>query len=82
MQGGNEESGSLSQEELKVLQNLQELESYSVQKTFNDAEVLRIVEIIIETIDWIADSIDSSEVELSLQIMDLLDFLDLVKIDD
>jgi hypothetical protein len=73
-----EESGSLSQDEQKVLQNLQELESFSIQKSFSDAEVIRIVEIIIETIDWISDSIDSSEVELSLQIMDLLDFLDLV----
>lgn len=74
-----EESGSLSQEEQKILQNLQELETYSIQKTFNDDEVMRIVEIIIETIDWISDSIENSEVELSLQIMDLLDFLDLVR---
>jgi hypothetical protein len=77
-----EESASLSQEELKVLQNLQELESYSVQKAFGDEEILRIVEIIVETIEWIAESIDSSEVELSLQIMDLLDFLDLVRVRD
>ncbi len=77
-----EESDSLSQEELKVLQNLQELESFSVQKSFSDPEVCRIVEIIVETIEWISESIDSSEVELSLQIMDLLDFLDLVGEDD
>ena len=77
-----DESESLSQEELKVLQNLQELESFSIQKSFSDLEVCRIVEIIVETIDWISESIDSSEVELSLQIMDLLDFLDLVRQDD
>lgn len=73
-----EESESLSEGEKRVLSNLHTLELFSVQKDFTQSEVAALFEIIIETIEWVADSIDSSDVELSLQIMELLDFLDLV----
>lgn len=71
-----EDSDSLSQTELKILKNLQKLEKFSSMKEFNNEDLNDIMIIVIETSDWIADSIDSADVELPLQILDLLEFLD------
>ena len=71
-----EDSDSLSQTEQKILKNLQKLEKFSAMKEFNTEDLNDIMKIVIETSDWIADSIDSADVELPLQILDLLEFLD------
>lgn len=73
-----EESESLSQEEKKVLLNLQALEGYAALSQYTDAEVVQIFQIVVETVEWVAESIEDSDVELALQIMSLLDFLDKV----
>jgi len=74
-----EESDSLSQNEIKILANLQELEAVSLKKEVSQTEVLRVVETIKETLEWISESIESSDVELPLQIIDLMDYLDKVR---
>jgi len=74
-----ESSESLSQDELRILHNLQELERYSALRDFSNIEVNDIAKIVIETIEWIAESIESSDVELPMQIMDLLEYLDNVE---
>ena len=73
-----EESEELSQDEQRILNNLQELERYATFRQFADEDVNSIVKIIVETIDWIADSMDSTDVELPKHIMDLLEYLDQV----
>lgn len=75
-----EESDSLSQEEKRVLLNLQALEGFAAQNEYEHEEVLKIFDIIVETVDWVAESIEGSDVELALQIMSLLDFLDRVRL--
>lgn len=73
-----EDSESLSQNEIRILGNLQELEKVSLQKDHTEEEVDRVINIINETMEWIGESIESSDVELPLQIMDLLEYLDTV----
>lgn len=71
-----DESDSLSQDELRVLGNLQALERLSGQKDFTNEEIRAAVPIVSETIDWIGDSVESGDTDLPLQILDLLEYLD------
>lgn len=73
-----DESESLSPEEKNILKNLEELEKYSVMNEYSDEALDEIVKIMIETIDWVAESIESTDVELPMQIMDMLEYLDSV----
>lgn len=73
-----DESESLSPEEKNILKNLEELEKYSLMNEYTDEALDDIVKIMIETIDWVAESIESTDVELPMQIMDMLEYLDSV----
>lgn len=73
-----DESESLSPEEKNILKNLEELEKYSVMNEYSDDALDEVVKIMIETIDWVAESIESTDVELPMQIMDMLEYLDSV----
>jgi hypothetical protein len=73
-----EESDSLSQEEQHILNNLQQLERFSATRESDPLQIKEMERIIIQTIDWMAESIEASDVDLPLQIMDLLEYLDTV----
>lgn len=72
-------SESLSEGEIKILSNLQLLERYSVQESYKKEDQLKIRAIVVETVLWVKDSIESSDIELPLQILKLLEFIEKVK---
>jgi hypothetical protein len=74
-----EESDSLSQEEQHILNNLQQLERFSTSRDSDPLQIKEMERIIIQTINWMAESIEASDVDLPLQIMDLLEYLDKVR---
>ena len=72
-----EESSSIN-----IIKNLQILEKISTEDEVNIAELNRIYHVLIETAEWTYDTIISEEIDIALQILDLLYYLDRVDSSD
>ena len=61
---------------INILNNLQTLEKYTAAEIGETGELEEIYLILRETTEWTYESIASEEIEIALQILDLLEFLD------
>ena len=61
---------------INILNNLQTLEKYTSADIGEQCELDEIYNILKETTEWTYESIASEEIEIALQILDLLEFLD------
>jgi hypothetical protein len=69
-----EESSSIN-----IINNLKILEKLANNDTIPTGQLDYIYSLLVETTEWTYDTIISDEIEISLQILDLLYFLDRVK---
>ena len=63
---------------INIIKNLKVLEELAGQDSIEDSQVANIYELLIETTEWTYETIMSEEIEIALQILDHLYFLDKV----
>lgn len=71
-----EESSSIN-----IINNLKVLEKLTTEENIEKSQLGNIYGLLIETAEWTYDTIISDEIEIALQILDLLYYLDKVQID-
>jgi hypothetical protein len=71
-----EESSSIN-----IINNLKVLEKLTTEENIDRSQLANIYGLLVETTEWTYDTIISDEIEIALQILDLLYYLDKVGTD-
>lgn len=74
----NEAVENLTEVETKIIENLKYLNEFAGRENFNSMELKKATQVVVETLDWIAESVESTEINLPMQVLELLEHLDMV----
>lgn len=76
---GNERFERLTEPETRVIENLRQLNEFASQENFDSENLRGATRIVLETLDWIAESAETADISLTLQVLELIEILDQVK---
>lgn len=73
---GNERFERLTESETRVIENLRQLNEFASEENFDSENLKGATRIVLETLDWIADSAEKADITLTLQVLELIEILD------
>lgn len=71
-------SGPVESTSINIIKNLSILETLANEEQIEDSRLEEVYELLLETSEWTYETIISEEIEIALQMLDLLFYLDRV----